>query len=72
MRVVVIGATGNVGTAVLRALRDEEAVDEIVGVARRRRDTDGLKVPGTPKRTSVQPLMVQLRASMSSTCQAPS
>jgi UDP-glucose 4-epimerase len=35
MRVVVSGATGNVGTAVLRALRDEEAVDEIVGVARR-------------------------------------
>jgi UDP-glucose 4-epimerase len=35
MRVVVIGATGNVGTAVLRALRDEDAVDEIVGVARR-------------------------------------
>jgi hypothetical protein len=38
MRVVVIGATGNVGTAVLRALRDEDAVDEIVGVARRRPD----------------------------------
>ena len=34
MRVVVTGATGNVGTAVLRALRDEAAVDEIVGVAR--------------------------------------
>ena len=36
MRVVVIGATGNVGTALLRALGGEEAVDEIVGVARRR------------------------------------
>jgi|tagenome__1003787_1003787.scaffolds.fasta_scaffold20945857_3 UDP-glucose 4-epimerase len=35
MRVVVMGATGNVGTAVLRALRDDESVDEIVGVARR-------------------------------------
>jgi nucleoside-diphosphate-sugar epimerase len=35
MRVVVTGATGNVGTAVLRALRDEAAVDEIVGLARR-------------------------------------
>jgi len=35
MRVVVTGATGNVGTAVLRALRDEAAIDEIVGVARR-------------------------------------
>jgi UDP-glucose 4-epimerase len=38
MRVVVTGATGNVGTAVLRALGGEEAVEEIVGVARRRPD----------------------------------
>jgi UDP-glucose 4-epimerase len=36
MRVVVTGATGNVGTAVLRALRRDPAVDEIVGIARRR------------------------------------
>src|SRR3954447_2342249 len=36
MRVVVIGATGNVGTALLRALADEEAVTEIVGGPRRR------------------------------------
>lgn len=35
MRVVVTGATGNVGTSVLEALRDEPAVGEIVGVARR-------------------------------------
>ncbi|HEX2105642.1 MAG TPA: NAD-dependent epimerase/dehydratase family protein [Solirubrobacteraceae bacterium] len=35
MRVVVIGATGNVGTALLRALADEDRVNEIVGVARR-------------------------------------
>jgi UDP-glucose 4-epimerase len=35
MRVVVTGATGNVGTAVLRALDTESGVDEIVGVARR-------------------------------------
>ena len=36
MRVVVTGATGNVGTAVLRTLADEPRVREIVGVARRR------------------------------------
>jgi UDP-glucose 4-epimerase len=36
MRVVVTGATGNVGTALLRALAGEDAVSEIVGVARRR------------------------------------
>jgi nucleoside-diphosphate-sugar epimerase len=35
MRVVVIGATGNVGTALLRALAGEDRVTEIVGVARR-------------------------------------
>ncbi len=35
MRVVVIGATGNVGTSVLDALVPEPAVEEIVAVARR-------------------------------------
>lgn len=44
MRVVVIGATGNAGTSVLRSLRREDAVDEIVGVARRRPDAELSKV----------------------------
>jgi nucleoside-diphosphate-sugar epimerase len=35
MRVVVFGATGNVGTSVLESLAAEPGVDEIVGVARR-------------------------------------
>jgi nucleoside-diphosphate-sugar epimerase len=35
MRVVVVGATGNVGTSVLHALAGEPAVDSILGVARR-------------------------------------
>ena len=35
MRVVVVGASGNVGTAVLRRLVAEPAVDALVGVARR-------------------------------------
>jgi nucleoside-diphosphate-sugar epimerase len=35
MRVVVIGATGNVGTSVLQALIDDDEVDSVVGVARR-------------------------------------
>jgi hypothetical protein len=35
MRIVVTGATGNVGTAVLRALAADERVQEIVGLARR-------------------------------------
>jgi UDP-glucose 4-epimerase len=35
MRVVVVGATGNVGTSVLHALAGDTAIDSIVGVARR-------------------------------------
>jgi UDP-glucose 4-epimerase len=35
MKVVVIGATGNVGTSVVEALAGDEAVSEIVGLARR-------------------------------------
>lgn len=35
MRVVVFGATGNVGTSVVEALAERPEVDEIVGVARR-------------------------------------
>jgi nucleoside-diphosphate-sugar epimerase len=35
MRVVVVGATGNVGTALLRALDRVGAVDSVLGVARR-------------------------------------
>src|SRR5919112_739243 len=36
MKVAVVGATGNVGSALLRALEGEERVREIVGIARRR------------------------------------
>ena len=35
MRVVVVGATGNVGTSVLQALAGEPQVESVVGVARR-------------------------------------
>src|SRR5918911_1375567 len=35
MRVVVVGATGNVGTSLLESLRTEAGVEEIVAVARR-------------------------------------
>jgi UDP-glucose 4-epimerase len=36
MRVAVVGATGNVGTSLLRALGDDPSIEEIVGIARRR------------------------------------
>ena len=35
MRVVIVGATGNVGTSVLRSLENEERVDSVLGLARR-------------------------------------
>jgi UDP-glucose 4-epimerase len=44
MKVVVTGATGNVGTSLLRALADEPAVSDIVGVARRQPDVAMEKV----------------------------
>lgn len=36
MRVVVVGATGNIGTSLVEALSGDEHVDDIVGIARRR------------------------------------
>jgi nucleoside-diphosphate-sugar epimerase len=44
MRVIVTGATGNVGTSVLGALVAEPAVSEITGLARRRPDLEMEKV----------------------------
>jgi uncharacterized protein YbjT (DUF2867 family) len=40
MRVVVTGATGNVGTSVLRALTADPGVDEVIAPARRAPDRD--------------------------------
>jgi UDP-glucose 4-epimerase len=44
MKVVIIGASGNVGTALLRTLSGDDRVDEIVGISRRR---PSLKLPRT-------------------------
>ena len=43
LRVVVVGATGNVGTSVVEALASDPAVNEIVGVARRLPEWDAPK-----------------------------
>ncbi|RSS78477.1 NAD-dependent epimerase/dehydratase family protein [Streptomyces sp. WAC06614] len=43
VRVVVTGATGNVGTSVVRALASDPAVTDVVGLARRK---PGLRIPG--------------------------
>lgn len=44
MRVVVTGASGNVGTSLLRALADEPQVDSVLGLARRIPDWTTAKV----------------------------
>ena len=44
MRVVVVGASGNVGTSLLRSLADEPAVDSVVGLSRRLPDAEFPKV----------------------------
>jgi nucleoside-diphosphate-sugar epimerase len=43
MRVVVTGATGNVGTSLLRALEDEPAVTSVLGLARRLPGTEAAR-----------------------------
>lgn len=35
MRVVIVGASGNIGTSLLDALAEDNAVDSILGLARR-------------------------------------
>src|ERR671938_1530700 len=44
MRIVVVGATGNVGTSVLRSLEEEEGVESVLGLARRLPDLTMPKV----------------------------
>jgi nucleoside-diphosphate-sugar epimerase len=59
MRVVVIGATGNVGSSVVDALSRQDQVSEIVGVARRVPETDVSKtrfVAADPARDDLVPL----------------
>src|ERR671916_487373 len=44
MRIVVVGATGNIGTSVLRSLENEETVESVLGLARRLPDLSIPKV----------------------------
>src|SRR5215207_338060 len=44
MRIVVVGATGNIGTSVLRSLEREESVESVLGLARRLPDLTVPKV----------------------------
>jgi UDP-glucose 4-epimerase len=44
MRIVVVGATGNIGTSVLRSLEEQESVESVLGLARRLPDLTMPKV----------------------------
>ena len=44
MRVVVVGATGNVGTSLVRVLSEDDRVQSVLGVARRRPQLEVPKV----------------------------
>jgi UDP-glucose 4-epimerase len=44
VRVVIVGATGNVGTSLLKALADEQVVQSVVGIARRLPELEAPKV----------------------------
>jgi UDP-glucose 4-epimerase len=56
MRVVVVGASGNVGTSLLRSLAGEPAVESIVGVARRAPKADFPKTEWREADISSSPL----------------
>src|SRR3954453_15348962 len=57
MRVVVTGASGNVGTSVLEALGREPKVEEIVGIARRRPEIEMPKVEWATADVAADPLV---------------
>ena len=61
MRVVVTGATGNVGTSVLQTLIGEERVESIVGIARRRPDWRPDRVEWIEADVGREPLEQHLR-----------
>jgi UDP-glucose 4-epimerase len=61
MRIVVVGATGNVGTSLLDALADEPAVESVLGIARRRPEIELPKVEWTQADVSSDELVPHFR-----------
>jgi UDP-glucose 4-epimerase len=64
MRVAVTGATGNLGTSVLAALREQAAIEEIVGYVERILDTFETRHPHT-RAVRLRPGFVFKRAAAS-------
>jgi UDP-glucose 4-epimerase len=61
MRVIVIGATGNVGTSVLRSLENEDQIESILGLARRLPRLQMRKVEWTTADVTKDDLVSHLR-----------
>jgi len=61
MRVIVIGATGNVGTSVLRSLENEDQIESILGLARRLPRLQMRKVEWTTADVTKDDLVSRLR-----------
>jgi UDP-glucose 4-epimerase len=61
MRVVVTGASGNVGTSVLAALAGEPSVDSVLGIARRRPQSQFPKTSWAPADVSTDDLEPHFR-----------
>ena len=70
MRVVVVGATGNVGTSVLRSLAAEPRVDSVLGLARRLPDLTLPKVEWASADVVSDDLVAHLRGADAVVCVA--
>jgi uncharacterized protein YbjT (DUF2867 family) len=70
MRIVVFGATGNIGTAAVSALTADPEVRSVVGVARRRPTTAPAKVEWAAADTATDRLEPLLEAADACVCLA--
>jgi UDP-glucose 4-epimerase len=61
MKIVITGATGNVGTSLVRALAEDDAITEVVGIARRLPTTEAPKVRWVSADLIRDPLAEHLR-----------
>lgn len=61
MRVVITGATGNVGTSLLRALEGDDEIDSVLGLARRRPELSAAKVEWAEADVSADELVPRFR-----------
>ena len=61
MRLAITGATGNIGSSLIEACRDDESIEEIVGIARRRPTWDPPKTSWVEADVTVDDLVRHFR-----------